>query len=159
ESLSVQCFHWVLTRMQHDMDMIVSDKKQARIWAKRLHVAIQTFRELLLSLLALQKVKDDRALALFDMLLNNVCYVLEYRETILHLLMNYNEAHSTNCYFVLTLCIVRPKSKSAANIESAKVHPTKEKNIPLPEGSKLGSLDWYASALLNWSWTMLEQRE
>ncbi|XP_023158675.1 protein timeless homolog [Ceratitis capitata] len=98
ESLSVQCFHWVLTRMQHDMDMIVSDKKQARVWAKRLHVALQTFRELLLSLLALQKVKDDRALALFDMLLNNVCYVLEYRETILHLLMNYNEAHSTKAY-------------------------------------------------------------
>uniref|UniRef100_A0A0K8V7G8 Protein timeless n=1 Tax=Bactrocera latifrons TaxID=174628 RepID=A0A0K8V7G8_BACLA len=98
ESLSVQCFHWVLTRMQHDMDMIISDKKQARVWAKRLHVALQTFRELLLSLLALQKVKDDRALALFDMLLNNVCYVLEYRETILHLLMNYNEAHSTKAY-------------------------------------------------------------
>uniref|UniRef100_A0A1A9Z739 Timeless N-terminal domain-containing protein n=1 Tax=Glossina pallidipes TaxID=7398 RepID=A0A1A9Z739_GLOPL len=95
ESLSVQCFHWVLTRMEHDMDMIVSDKKQARLWAKRLHVALQTFRELLHSLVALQKLKDDNAQALFDMLVNNVCYVLEYRETILHLLMNYNEAHST----------------------------------------------------------------
>ncbi|XP_046806289.1 protein timeless homolog [Lucilia cuprina] len=98
ESLSVQCFHWVLTRMQHDMDMIVSDKKQARLWAKRLHVALLTFRELLHSMLALQKLQDDNARALFDMLLNNVCYVLEYRETILHLLMNYNEAHSTKYY-------------------------------------------------------------
>ncbi|XP_037810211.1 protein timeless homolog, partial [Lucilia sericata] len=98
ESLSVQCFHWVLTRMQHDMDMIVSDKKQARLWAKRLHVALLTFRELLHSMLALQKLQDDNARALFDMLLNNVCYVLEYRETILHLLMNYNEAHSTKAY-------------------------------------------------------------
>ncbi|XP_017110468.1 protein timeless homolog [Drosophila elegans] len=99
ESLSVQCFHWVLTRMQHDMDMIVSDKKQARLWAKRLHVALLTFRELLQSLLALQKLKDDNnAQALFDMLLNNVCYVLEYRETVLHLLMNYNEAHSTKVF-------------------------------------------------------------
>ncbi|XP_023035402.1 protein timeless homolog [Drosophila willistoni] len=99
ESLSVQCFHWVLTRMQHDMDMIVTDKKQARLWAKRLHVALLTFRELLQSLLGLQKLKDDNnARALFDMLLNNVCYVLEYRETILHLLMNYNEAHSTKVF-------------------------------------------------------------
>ncbi|KAH8247230.1 hypothetical protein KR038_000464 [Drosophila bunnanda] len=99
ESLSVQCFHWVLTRMQHDMDMIVSDKKQARLWAKRLHVALLTFRELLQSLLALQRLKDDNnARALFDMLLNNVCYVLEYRETVLHLLMNYNEAHSTKVF-------------------------------------------------------------
>ncbi|XP_060645851.1 protein timeless homolog [Drosophila nasuta] len=99
ESLSVQCFHWVLTRMQHDMDMIQSDKKQARLWAKRLHVALLTFRELLQSLLGLQKLKDDdNARGLFDMLLNNVCYVLEYRETILHLLMNYNEAHSTKVF-------------------------------------------------------------
>ncbi|XP_055851009.1 protein timeless homolog [Episyrphus balteatus] len=98
ESLSVQCFHWVLTRMQHDMDMMTTDKKQARLWAKRLHVALQTFRELIFSLLALQKLQDDKAKALFDMLLNNVCYVLEYRETILHLLMNYNEAHSTKIY-------------------------------------------------------------
>ncbi|KAH8358759.1 hypothetical protein KR093_002235 [Drosophila rubida] len=99
ESLSVQCFHWVLTRMQHDMDMIQCDKKQARLWAKRLHVALLTFRELLQSLLGLQKLKnDDNARGLFDMLLNNVCYVLEYRETILHLLMNYNEAHSTKVY-------------------------------------------------------------
>ncbi|EDW59287.1 protein timeless homolog isoform X1 [Drosophila virilis] len=99
ESLSVQCFHWVLTRMQHDMDMIQCDKKQARLWAKRLHVALLTFRELLQSLLALQKLKDDvNARGLFDMLLNNVCYVLEYRETILHLLMNYNEAHSTKVF-------------------------------------------------------------
>ncbi|XP_037944705.1 protein timeless homolog [Teleopsis dalmanni] len=98
ESLSVQCFHWVLTRMQHDMDMIVSDKKQARVWAKRLQIGLQTFRELLHSMLALQKLQDDNARALFDMLLNNVCYVLEYRETILHLLMNYNEAHSTKVF-------------------------------------------------------------
>ncbi|XP_055901939.1 protein timeless homolog [Eupeodes corollae] len=98
ESLSVQCFHWVLTRMQHDMDMMTTDKKQARLWAKRLHVALQTFRELIFSLLALQKLQDVKARALFDMLLNNVCYVLEYRETILHLLMNYNEAHSTKTY-------------------------------------------------------------
>ncbi|EDV93232.1 GH18380 [Drosophila grimshawi] len=99
ESLSVQCFHWVLTRMQHDMDMIQCDKKQARLWAKRLHVALLTFRELLQSLLGLQKLKDDdNARGLFDMLLNNVCYVLEYRETILHLLMNYNEGHSTKVF-------------------------------------------------------------
>lgn len=99
ESLSVQCFHWVLTRMQYDMDMIQCDKKQARLWAKRLHVALLTFRELLQSLLGLQKLKDDdNARGLFDMLLNNVCYVLEYRETILHLLMNYNEAHSTKVF-------------------------------------------------------------
>ena len=59
------------------------------------NIILKTFRELLQSLLALQKIQDDNAFALYDMLLNNVCYVLEYRETILHLLTNFNEAHST----------------------------------------------------------------
>lgn len=41
ESLSIQCFHWVLMRIQHHMDMMSCDKKQARLWSKRLHIAIQ----------------------------------------------------------------------------------------------------------------------
>lgn len=57
--------------------------------------SLQTFKELLQSLVALQKVPDEKAKSLYEMLLNNVCYVLEYRETILHLLMSYNEANST----------------------------------------------------------------
>lgn len=40
EALSTQCFHWVLTRIQHHIDMIGSDKKNARLWAKRLHIGI-----------------------------------------------------------------------------------------------------------------------
>lgn len=55
----------------------------------------QTFKELLQSLVALQKVQDEKAKSLYEMLLNNVCYVLEYRETMLNLLMNYSETNST----------------------------------------------------------------
>ncbi|EDW97197.2 protein timeless homolog [Drosophila yakuba] len=151
ESLSVQCFHWVLTRMQHDMDMIVSDKKQARLWAKRLHVALLTFRELLQSLLALQKLKDDNnARALFDMLLNNVCYVLEYRETVLHLLMNYNEAHSTKVFlrdvvetanvfikmmerFCQDSVVVQDKKRSGGGSRKKKQAATKSKPPAAPQ--------------------------
>ncbi|XP_036673902.3 protein timeless homolog isoform X1 [Drosophila suzukii] len=159
ESLSVQCFHWVLTRMQHDMDMIVSDKKQARLWAKRLHVALLTFRELLQSLLALQKLKDDsNARALFDMLLNNVCYVLEYRETVLHLLMNYNEAHSTKVFlrdvvetanvfikmmerFCQDSVVVQDKKRGGAGGRKKKQPSTKSKpsTAPQPTEEELSS--------------------
>ncbi|XP_070072337.1 protein timeless homolog [Drosophila takahashii] len=159
ESLSVQCFHWVLTRMQHDMDMIVSDKKQARLWAKRLHVALLTFRELLQSLLALQRLKDDNnAMALFDMLLNNVGYVLEYRETVLHLLMNYNEAHSTkvflrdvvetaNVFIKMMECfcqdsvVVQDKRRGGGGGRKKKQTATKSKpsTIPQPTEEELSS--------------------
>lgn len=55
----------------------------------------QAFKELLCSVIALQKVRNDDSNALYKMLLNNVCYVMEFRECVLHTLMNYNEAHST----------------------------------------------------------------
>lgn len=50
---------------------------------------------MLQSLNTLQKFQDDKAKDLFAMLQNNVFYVLEYREVILHLLINYNENDST----------------------------------------------------------------
>lgn len=98
ESLSVPCFHWIITRIEHYIDMMGSDKTRARLWARRLHVAVQAYREMLQSLNTLQKFQDDKAKDLFAMLQNNVFYVLEYREVILHLLINYNENFSTRAY-------------------------------------------------------------
>uniref|UniRef100_A0A8D8HE95 Protein timeless homolog n=1 Tax=Culex pipiens TaxID=7175 RepID=A0A8D8HE95_CULPI len=98
ESLSVPCFHWIITRIEHYIDMMRSDKTRARLWARRLHVAVQAYREMLQSLNTLQKFQDDKAKDLFAMLQNNVFYVLEYREVILHLLINYNENDSTRAY-------------------------------------------------------------
>lgn len=115
ETLSVQCFHWVTTRIEHDFDMLTSDKTRSRIWARRLHIGVQvncpalkftlifiecfflfqTYRELLESLNVLQKRTDEKSQTLFSVLQNNVFYVLEYREIILHLLISFNESHST----------------------------------------------------------------
>lgn len=98
ESLSVQCFHWIITRIEHFVDMMVSDKPNARLWARRLNVAVQAYREMLQSLQALQKLQDEEAKDLFLKLQNNVFYVLEYREVVLQLLINYKESNSTRAY-------------------------------------------------------------
>lgn len=45
--------------------------------------------------MALPRVGSEDAQALYRKLENNVCYVLEFRETVLHTLVHYNEAHST----------------------------------------------------------------
>ncbi|XP_062536634.1 protein timeless homolog isoform X2 [Armigeres subalbatus] len=98
ESLSVQCFHWIITRIEHFVDMMGSDKTRARLWARRLHMAVQAYREMLHSLQALAKLPDEKAKDLFLMLQNNIFYVLEYREVVLHLLINYKETNSTRAY-------------------------------------------------------------
>ncbi|XP_055524014.1 protein timeless homolog isoform X2 [Wyeomyia smithii] len=98
ESLSVQCFHWIITRVEYYVDMIRSDKTHARLWSRRLHVAVQAYREMLQSLQALQMLPDAKAKDLFLMLQNNIFYVLEYREIILHLLIGFNETNNTRAY-------------------------------------------------------------
>lgn len=55
----------------------------------------KAFKELLLSLVALQKCTNDDEKALFKMLLNNVCYIHEYRETVFQMMTSYNENHNT----------------------------------------------------------------
>lgn len=119
EALSTQNYHWVLGRVQHHVDMLTSDKKNARQWERRLGIAIQvsddhvqpnhtflcnfrhlffvlhqmlqTLKELFQNLVTLQSLPGDDAAALFKSLLNNICYVLEFRESVLHLLTSYNE--------------------------------------------------------------------
>lgn len=98
EALSTSSIHWVVSRMHHHMGMMGSDKKRGRLWGKRLNIALQTYKELISNIQALQKVEDERSQILFDTLQTHICNMLEYRETALHLLLNFNERLSTRSY-------------------------------------------------------------
>lgn len=56
---------------------------------------MKALKELFKNLVALQAMQGEDAQALFKMLLNNVCYVLEFRESVLHTLTSYNENRNT----------------------------------------------------------------
>lgn len=95
ETLSANTFHYVLTRIQHDADIMQTDKTRARMWGKRLNIAVKCFNELLWSMCRLNASSNEVEKALFRKLQNNVFYMLEFREMVLHLLIGYNENHST----------------------------------------------------------------
>uniref|UniRef100_A0A0K8TTM2 Putative dna topoisomerase i-interacting protein n=1 Tax=Tabanus bromius TaxID=304241 RepID=A0A0K8TTM2_TABBR len=139
ESMSVQCFHWVLTEMQHHMDMMETDKEQERIWAKRLNVAVRAFKQMILSMIALPKLKVEKAVSLFHILLNNVCGTTEYRECLLQLLLLYKATRTTKIflqdviettyYFIKILKSSKP-SELATN--DAKLQPMeRRRNEPI----------------------------
>lgn len=46
-------------------------------------------------MVSLQHQKDEDSQAMYKMLQNNICYVIEFRETVLQLLMNYNEMYNS----------------------------------------------------------------
>uniref|UniRef100_A0A182TFK2 Timeless N-terminal domain-containing protein n=1 Tax=Anopheles melas TaxID=34690 RepID=A0A182TFK2_9DIPT len=98
ESLNIDTFHWTVTRMDTYTENITTDKTRKAVWARRLHLTIQTYRELLNNMHALEKVKDTAATELLSVLQNNIFYVVEYRETTLHLLTSFKEALHTKAY-------------------------------------------------------------
>uniref|UniRef100_A0A182P9V5 Timeless N-terminal domain-containing protein n=1 Tax=Anopheles epiroticus TaxID=199890 RepID=A0A182P9V5_9DIPT len=95
ESLNIDTFHWTVTRMDTYTENIIADKTRKSIWSRRLHLTVQTYRELLNNMHALEKVKDTSATELLSVLRNNIFYVIEYRETTLHLLTSFKESMHT----------------------------------------------------------------
>lgn len=95
ETLSPGSIHWIISQIQHDNEMVQSDKKKKIKWNRRLQLGIQAYREFLMNLQVMELVEDLDTQALLAKLKNNVFYVVEYREIILHLLLSYNEIHYT----------------------------------------------------------------
>lgn len=95
ETLSTGSAHWICNQIQHDSEMIQTDKKKKIKWNRRLQLGIQAYREFLYNLQVMELVEDADTQALLKKLKHNLLYVVEYREIILHLLLGYNENHFT----------------------------------------------------------------
>lgn len=79
-------------------EMIVVDKKKASLWARRLHVAVRAYQELLMTLSAMDKCGCPNVVNSSRVLKSNVFYVPEYREMCLVLLQNYKETKHSLTY-------------------------------------------------------------
>ncbi|XP_052870855.1 protein timeless homolog, partial [Anopheles cruzii] len=98
EALSMTTFHWIITRIEGYSDLIVTDKTRKRVWSKRLHNAIQTYDEMISNLRALSGRSDPDAKELLAVLQHNIFYAVEYRETVIQLLCNFNETYQTRSF-------------------------------------------------------------
>lgn len=95
EALSTGSVHWICNQIQHDSEMIQTEKKKKMMWNRRLQLGIQAYREFLHSLQVMELMEDEDVQALLGKLKNNMFYVVEYREIVLQLLLSYNENNYT----------------------------------------------------------------
>lgn len=95
ETLSTGSVHWICNQIQNDSEMIQTDKKKKIKWNRRLQLGIQAYREFLHNLQVMELIEDQDTQALLGKLKNNMFYVVEYREIVLHLLLSYNENNFT----------------------------------------------------------------
>lgn len=86
--------------MEHNYDMISSDKKKVNLWSKRLHLALKAYRELLLTLGAMDKSPDESVKQSSSVIKSNIFYQIEYREFIYQFLVNYSPLKCSTEYLV-----------------------------------------------------------
>ncbi|XP_039749472.1 protein timeless homolog [Pararge aegeria] len=100
ETMSVPMFHYVQQQLEKYYDMIKVEKKKFAPWVRRLHLSLRAYKELLNTLLAMDKSTDDSVKESAKVLKSNIFYVLEYREFILSIFLNYDENKMPRSYLV-----------------------------------------------------------
>ncbi|KAK5650484.1 hypothetical protein RI129_001513 [Pyrocoelia pectoralis] len=98
ETISVKAFHFVQQQMEAYYDYICVNKKGCRPWSKRLHIALLAYRELLLTLCAMDKSSDEAVRRSAKVIKSTIFYVVEYRELIMTLLLTYDEILLSRLY-------------------------------------------------------------
>lgn len=96
--MSVQAFHYVQQQCENYFDILETDRKNVRLWARRLHLAVLAYRELFYTLYTMDKSPDGSVRDSSKVIKNNIFYVLEYREFILSLLVTYDELKMSDTY-------------------------------------------------------------
>lgn len=98
ETVSIPTFHFVQQQMEHHFDMISTDKKKFLLWSKRLHLALLAYRELLLTVNAMDNCNDTAVKESAKVIKSNIFYVIEYRELVLTLLITFDELKMSQTY-------------------------------------------------------------
>lgn len=89
--MSVPMFHYVQQQMEKYYDMIKVEKKKFVVWVRRLHLSLRAYKELLNTLLAMDRSPDSTIRESAKVLKSNIFYVLEYREFVLSTCLNYDD--------------------------------------------------------------------
>ncbi|XP_019369884.1 PREDICTED: protein timeless homolog isoform X2 [Gavialis gangeticus] len=98
EALSVSAFHTVEQQLRLCYEMMLIDKPQIPAWARRMHLALKAYQELLLSLQEMDQAPDPAVRRGSHVLKNNIFYVLEFRELFLTLFRKFNAAQQPRAF-------------------------------------------------------------
>jgi len=98
ETLSVVSFTDLLNIIVKFYDSCESNKAEALIWGRRLHLAIQAYKELLLNVMSMDKSDDETLRENAKIIKGNIFYTAEYRDTFMALLRKFNMSKQTKGY-------------------------------------------------------------
>ncbi|XP_072522600.1 protein timeless homolog isoform X2 [Salminus brasiliensis] len=91
ETLSVRAFHFIEKNITNYYEMMLTDKKEATSWSRRMHLALKAYQELLLTVNEMDRSKDENIRQSASVIKSNIFYLMEYREIFLTLLRKFDE--------------------------------------------------------------------
>ncbi|CAF1001865.1 unnamed protein product, partial [Rotaria sordida] len=98
ETLQMNTFHLLHTKIDHYREMIKIDKPEAKLWAKRLQIGFGAFKEYILCVKSMLTNTNEVIIRAATIIKNNIFYMQEYREQIYILLRDYDNTKMTNIY-------------------------------------------------------------
>lgn len=97
ETLNVPTFHYIQVNLFNYYEMILTEKKEAIVWARRVHLALKAYQELLQTLHAMDNSKNSHLISSSKVIKTNIFYMMEFRDIFVTLLSKFEHSkHSTS---------------------------------------------------------------
>ncbi|XP_045685429.1 protein timeless homolog isoform X1 [Phyllostomus hastatus] len=100
ETLSVRTFHFIEQNLTKYYEMMLTDRKEAASWARRMHLALKAYQELLATVNEMDTSPDEAVRESSRIIKNNIFYVMEYRELFLALFRKFDERYQPRSFLV-----------------------------------------------------------
>nr|VAX52545.1 Timeless circadian clock [Squalius carolitertii]VAX52547.1 Timeless circadian clock [Squalius pyrenaicus] len=91
ETMSIRTFHFIEKNITNYYEMILTDKRDATSWSRRMHLALKAYQELLLTVNEMDRSKDENIRHSSSVIKSNIYYLMEFREIFLTLLRKFDE--------------------------------------------------------------------
>ncbi|KAM3935169.1 protein timeless homolog [Leptodactylus fuscus] len=91
ETASIRTFHFIEQNLTNYYEMMLTDKREATSWARRMHLALKSYQELLMTVNEMDHSKDPSVRESSKVIKNNIFYMMEYRELFLALFRKFDE--------------------------------------------------------------------
>ncbi|XP_055552561.1 protein timeless homolog isoform X2 [Falco cherrug] len=91
ETVSVRAFHFIEQNLTTYYEMALMDKKEAATWARRMHLALKAYQELLRTVQEMDRSPEQAVRDSSQVIKSNIFYLMEYRELFLTLFRKFDE--------------------------------------------------------------------
>uniref|UniRef100_A0AAX7VRQ7 Timeless circadian clock n=1 Tax=Astatotilapia calliptera TaxID=8154 RepID=A0AAX7VRQ7_ASTCA len=98
ETMSIRAFHFIERNITNYYEMLLTDRKEATSWSRRMHLALKAYQELLLTVNEMDRSQDESIRQSSSVIKSNIFYLMEYREIFLTLLRKYDETKQPQSY-------------------------------------------------------------